>query len=624
MRNAFPSVAFVSLALACSSSSTTLNTEDGGTNDTGGTSSVGGARTGTGGRTGTTAGVTSTGGKGTALGGSTSTSSTKTSAAGASNVGGSATGGSGTATLHTGTGATGGSSGTTTGGTRASGGTNASGGAITGGGTSPIGGTSAGGIGTTSGPTTGGAGLIGGASASGGAVTGGSLGAGGVLTGGSHATGGVVTGGSIATGGSVATGGSIATGGSVTTGGSSTGCTGQTKLCNGSCVPLSTCCGGCSGNTPICDNGTCVGRPNGDGCLTSGECSSNVCADGVCCNVACDGQCESCNLPASKGTCSPSTTPRANQPCATDGTVCGGVCDGTAAHRKACVYPTSSTLCGQGASCSNNQARTAQVCNGAGACPAATLTNCSPYTCNGTVCATSCPSGQGVCGGSCVDILSDPAHCGGACTVCPSSTPKCYSGSCVQCNTGSDCVNLGYGSGAVCTSSRSCQCHPPSSGNLLQNPGFDGSTSGWTLRNCPSGACPSPVVEYSTYDYESCPGSGSIRLNYYGFEFGAASQCVRAQASQSYHFGYSYRQMSSDENALVCYIEFYAGETCSGSALNTTELRSGSVPFATWSTAILTFFTPATTGSIQISCQIASLYDGWIDQVYLNGSDGYF
>ncbi len=43
----------------------------------------------------------------------------------------------------------------------------------------------------------------------------------------------------------------------------------------------------------------------GSGCFSGSECPSGFCADGVCCDRACDGACESCNLPTISGTCAP-------------------------------------------------------------------------------------------------------------------------------------------------------------------------------------------------------------------------------------------------------------------------------------------------------------------------------
>ena len=48
-----------------------------------------------------------------------------------------------------------------------------------------------------------------------------------------------------------------------------------------------------------------VGRVNGEDCGGSTECSSAHCVDGVCCESACVGECEACNVAGQKGTCAP-------------------------------------------------------------------------------------------------------------------------------------------------------------------------------------------------------------------------------------------------------------------------------------------------------------------------------
>lgn len=46
-------------------------------------------------------------------------------------------------------------------------------------------------------------------------------------------------------------------------------------------------------------------RPVGHACTSDDECGSGFCTDGVCCETACDGSCESCAGPGSKGICLP-------------------------------------------------------------------------------------------------------------------------------------------------------------------------------------------------------------------------------------------------------------------------------------------------------------------------------
>src|SRR5207237_9618729 len=87
------------------------------------------------------------------------------------------------------------------------------------------------------------------------------------------------------------------------------------------------------------------------------------------------------------GTGSPVTgAPHAGrEACATDGTACGGTCDGT--KTSACVYPTVSC---REASCGGATAILAASCDGAGACPLEQTQPCAPYLCGPNACAGDC------------------------------------------------------------------------------------------------------------------------------------------------------------------------------------------------------------------------------------------
>src|SRR5262245_39822899 len=46
-------------------------------------------------------------------------------------------------------------------------------------------------------------------------------------------------------------------------------------------------------------------KKNGDACSVPDDCQSGICSDEVCCDENCSGVCQSCNLPATRGKCSP-------------------------------------------------------------------------------------------------------------------------------------------------------------------------------------------------------------------------------------------------------------------------------------------------------------------------------
>ena len=80
--------------------------------------------------------------------------------------------------------------------------------------------------------------------------------------------------------------------------------------CRTSCASDDDCAGSAE-----CSDGACVGTLTlGERCIAAGECQSGFCVDGVCCDSACDGECQACNLAGSSGTCRNET---------------GGACGGT-------------------------------------------------------------------------------------------------------------------------------------------------------------------------------------------------------------------------------------------------------------------------------------------------------
>jgi MYXO-CTERM domain-containing protein len=117
-------------------------------------------------------------------------------------------------------------------------------------------------------------------------------------------------------------------------------------------------------------NDTWVLHSRGSACGDVSDCDAVACVDGVCCDRACDGSCEACNVEGKVGTCSPVTgAPVGARSCSGTGT-CAGKCDGTKAT---CTYPTSATACG--ATTCVDDVRTSFACDGAGACKTST-TSC--------------------------------------------------------------------------------------------------------------------------------------------------------------------------------------------------------------------------------------------------------
>jgi len=223
-----------------------------------------------------------------------------------------------------------------------------------------------------------------------------------------------------------------------TCGGSSSNCASVGAVsCGGLVCSGSACLSNCAsngdcvtGNYCSVSDGLCkpLTQP-GTSCASAVECGSGQCVDGVCCNVACAGQCEACNLVAAPGVCLPvaGAPVGGRAACETDGSLCGGSCDGTL--RTACVYETNATTC-VAASCAAGEATLRAGCDGVGHCPAAATQDCGSYVCGATACLGDCTvdgdcsNGRFCSGGVCVDERTLGASC--------DREGECVSGSCVD------------------------------------------------------------------------------------------------------------------------------------------------------------------------------------------------
>lgn len=240
---------------------------------------------------------------------------------------------------------------------------------------------------------------------------------------------------------------------------------------------------------------------NGTTCTGGGECATQHCVEGVCCNTACTGLCQSCRKSAqgatgTEGTCGPvlaNTDP--NGDCATDApTSCGK--DGTCNGAGACKLYGTTTVCGS--TCAS-ATQTTLLCNGTGACttPGATKPCVNPAQCADAVqCSTKCQTkndcsaGNYCVGAMCtpqktkgqacaVDDECDTAHCAdnvccdaacsGKCEACTSAL-KGYGkdGDCEAVTGGTDpdgdcAVNPANpcGETGVCAADRTCELAAP-------------------------------------------------------------------------------------------------------------------------------------------------------------------
>jgi len=127
------------------------------------------------------------------------------------------------------------------------------------------------------------------------------------------------------------------------------------------------------------DSGAALFR-RGAVCGSGAQCQSGHCVDGYCCDRACSGVCQVCDVKGAEGLCTPS--PRGKDPdndCPGQQGCGDDVCDGLGA----CMAPKGKgVLCKAGCSSSDMLYLTEQFCDGAGKCAGAARTQlCAPYTC---------------------------------------------------------------------------------------------------------------------------------------------------------------------------------------------------------------------------------------------------
>jgi hypothetical protein len=184
-----------------------------------------------------------------------------------------------------------------------------------------------------------------------------------------------------------------------------TPCAGSCQTCNSAAAP-GTCTtvksaedvGTCA-TTSACDATGVCRKNQGQTCTLGTDCLTGNCVDGYCCDTACPGACDACNLAGTVGTCKPLTK-------GSTGTGCGNyTCTGTSA--------TCATTCAADADCAPQA-----YCSATGACV--------PVAAKGTACARDRQCGSGVC----VDGVCCDSACAGTCDVCATSLGASADGTC--------------------------------------------------------------------------------------------------------------------------------------------------------------------------------------------------
>jgi hypothetical protein len=230
----------------------------------------------------------------------------------------------------------------------------------------------------------------------------------------------------------------------------------------------------------------------GESCKNDDGCISGHCADGVCCNIACQGACVACNLPGRLGTCMPvdSGKPDPRAVCRDQGAAsCGhnGTCDGVGG----CANYARDTQCLQ-PSCTGNRLNTAGTCDGLGTCRNPGVQDCHPFRCADGECTKSCQTdhdcdtgnvcNNGSCGlkppgavcaaagecasNYCVDGVCCMTACTGACQTCalPTSPGTCLTVAKDNADPHGICQDKGAsscGTNGKCDGTGSCETYAP-------------------------------------------------------------------------------------------------------------------------------------------------------------------
>ncbi len=203
------------------------------------------------------------------------------------------------------------------------------------------------------------------------------------------------------------------------------------------------------GDAPVDPSGR---KANGETCTARAECTSDFCVEGVCCNSACPGTCESCLAgqrgrcdPAPDGTdpkmqCGPPPPPDAGSgpdaPTSDGGPADGGIrppdggfqgsnqqCAGTCNGNRACRYPGTEKACGN-KWCSADDEVAAMTCDGQGSCTPA-LNACVDYACAEGACNTRCAAHE--------DCQKEKTYCNASNQCAPKK------GDGLGCVTGDEC-----------------------------------------------------------------------------------------------------------------------------------------------------------------------------------------
>lgn len=218
----------------------------------------------------------------------------------------------------------------------------------------------------------------------------------------------------------------------------------------GTCSALHT-CGKCNdsaqnGNeTGVDCGGGCPKRCNGEVCTTNGDCKTNHCTDGVCCDTACGQACKACDVPGKLGTCSnisEGTRDNSLNPC--NGT---NVCNGNGSCAALNNNKANGESCSSDNDCFNNTC-SAGFCRLPNNEPCSDDVQCASLRCTSNVCVpcaanADCATNQCMAG-RCKAPNGTPCGAGADCAsgACDQNgTHLCGANIGAMCSDPSDCIN---------------------------------------------------------------------------------------------------------------------------------------------------------------------------------------
>ncbi len=229
-------------------------------------------------------------------------------------------------------------------------------------------------------------------------------------------------------------------------------CDGKHADCPENCTADDVCAG--AFYCKISDN-TCQPRVNGTACTADDQCPDKHCVDGVCCESACDGQCEMCN---DAGTCvAAKGAPVGDRDACPGDADCAGSCNGK--NRTECTgSKAAGTSCGA-ASCAANIGRLG-ACDAEANCQVSEQA-CDPFVCGETECKTECATDDDcqsgfICDGKACKLSSSTCSDDGTSVVDQEKKSTdcdpylCEAGKCLKnCSDSTDCQ-----SGKICNTSQ--------------------------------------------------------------------------------------------------------------------------------------------------------------------------